>query len=66
MSEALDRSGEIAGQCRATASHPLAWQIEVDAGRGLLGDLLIDAAVTIELLAAELRALQSPEPTEPQ
>lgn len=53
---ALERSAEIAGQCRATASHPIAGQMLVDAGNGLLADLLIDAAVTIELLSSGLRA----------
>lgn len=57
--DALERSGEIASQCRATASHPISWQLEVDAGNGMLGDLLTDAAITIELLAAEMRSLHS-------
>jgi hypothetical protein len=41
----------VAGQCRATASHPLAYNISVDGGSGLLHELLIDAAKVIEALA---------------
>ena len=41
----------VAGQCRATASHPLAYNISVDGGSGLLRELLIDAAKVIEALA---------------
>jgi len=41
----------IAGQCRATASSPLAKNILVDEGNGLLTELLLDAARIIEALA---------------
>ena len=41
----------IAGQCRATASSPLAKNISVDEGNGLLTELLLDAARVIEALA---------------
>ena len=41
----------IAGQCRATASSPLAKNISVDEGNGLLTELLLDAAKVIEALA---------------
>ena len=41
----------IAGQCRATASSPLAKNILVDEGNGLLTELLLDAARVIEALA---------------
>jgi len=40
----------VASQCRATASSALAETIVVDAGSGLLRELLIDAAKTIESL----------------
>ena len=46
-----DEALNIASQCRATASHDLACNIVVDAGSGLLRELLIDAAMVIEALA---------------
>lgn len=42
----------VAGQCRATASHKLTRNIVVDGGTGLLQELLTDAAASIEALAA--------------
>jgi hypothetical protein len=41
----------VAAQCRATASSPLAKNILVDGGSGLLNELLLDAARIIEALA---------------
>jgi hypothetical protein len=51
----------IAAQCRATASHSLAYKITVDGGSGLLTELLLDAARVIEALA---QPAQGPEPDE--
>jgi hypothetical protein len=41
----------IASQCRATASSPLAQNILVDGGGGFLAELLLDAAKAIQMLA---------------
>lgn len=50
----------VASQCRATASHPISQQIEVDGGNGTLFMLLMDAAHSIEQLMAT-----HPQATEP-
>ena len=50
----------IATQCRATASDPLAKKILVDGGSGFLAELLLDAAKAIEALA-EQPAQQEPD-----
>ena len=53
MTHTKDEVLNIAGQCRATASSPLAKTIAVDGGNGLLCELLLDAAKAIEAFAAQ-------------
>jgi hypothetical protein len=55
-----DEALNIAGQCRATASSPLSKKIAVDGGNGLLCELLLDAAKSIEALAAKPVPVQEP------
>jgi hypothetical protein len=55
MTHTKDEVLNIAGQCRATASSPLAKTIAVDGGSGLLCELLLDAAKVIEALAAPVQ-----------
>lgn len=52
---ALVYAGNVAGQCRATASSPIAHNVMVDGGSGSLSELLNDAAHTIEALARAAR-----------
>jgi hypothetical protein len=50
----------VASQCRATASSPLARNILVDDGSGFLSELLLDAARAIETLAEQPAPAQEP------
>jgi DNA segregation ATPase FtsK/SpoIIIE-like protein len=65
MTHTKDEVLNIAGQCRATASSPLAKTIAVDGGGGLLCELLLDAAKAIEALAAQPAPVQEPVAQEP-
>jgi hypothetical protein len=60
MRDTKDEALNIAGQCRATASSPLAKMIAVDGGSGLLCELLLDAAKALEALEALAAPVQEP------